>query len=139
MVQQKMTDFKIILMGEPCVGKTSFIHRITKQDGHNAPTLGVDVSCVGFHSNYGYIGFSVWDTAGDERFKGLGVAGYGVGAKGALLMYDANNPILDKWIERLREGAGEIPIVTLQKNSTDEAPFLELARRLTARDDLFFL
>ena len=44
------------------------------------PTLGIEVKPLVFNTNYGTVTFDIWDTSGQEKFSGLGVDAYAVGA-----------------------------------------------------------
>ena len=66
--------FKIILLGESGVGKTSIVRRLrNKGFKYQAePTIGLDFTSM--HSNITQgkkIKFHVWDTAGQENFNGI--------------------------------------------------------------------
>ena len=66
-------EFKLILVGDGGVGKTTFVRRhLTGEfEKRYVATLGVEVHPLLFHTNRGQIKFNVWDTAGQEQFGGL--------------------------------------------------------------------
>ena len=66
-------EFKLILVGDGGVGKTTFVRRhLTGEfEKRYVATLGVEVHPLLFHTNRGQIKFNVWDTAGQEKFGGL--------------------------------------------------------------------
>jgi len=66
-------EFKLILVGDGGVGKTTFVkrHLTGEFEKKYVATLGVEVHPLGFHTNRGPIKFNVWDTAGQEKFGGL--------------------------------------------------------------------
>jgi GTP-binding nuclear protein Ran len=68
-----MPEFKLVLVGDGGVGKTTFVKRhLTGEFEHQyMPTHGVEVHPMVFYTNHGPIRFNVWDTAGQERFGGL--------------------------------------------------------------------
>jgi GTP-binding nuclear protein Ran len=84
--------FKICIIGDAGVGKTTFIKRlqtgefVTKYD----PTLGVDVSTFNLNTNYGVINFLVYDTAGQEKYS---ISKYYENVKGGILMFDLTSNI----------------------------------------------
>lgn len=86
------TNFKIVLVGDGNVGKTSFLHRHLTGEFRNeyVSTIGVEVHVLTFESNYGAIRFNVWDCAGEEKFRGLGES-YFIGSDGAIFMFDLTN------------------------------------------------
>lgn len=84
--------FKVLLIGDSSVGKTSVLLRYV-DDKFNAEfqtTIGVDFKVSTFLMNGKNIKLQLWDTAGQDRFKTI-VASYYRGAHGILLMYDITN------------------------------------------------
>ena len=84
-----MPSFKIILLGDSTVGKTSLIVRFC-DGGFNeecVSTIGVDTKTKYVRHNNKKIELEIWDTAGQERFKSLATKFY-QGADGIILMYD---------------------------------------------------
>lgn len=65
---QGAPEFKLILVGDGGVGKTTFVkrHLTGEFEKKYVATLGVEVHPLGFHTNRGPIKFNVWDTAGQE-------------------------------------------------------------------------
>ena len=64
--------FKIILLGNTAVGKTSIVRRLRNKGFklQAEPTIGLDFSAMYGNITHGKkIKFHVWDTAGQERFK----------------------------------------------------------------------
>jgi len=61
-------EFKLILVGDGGVGKTTFVkrHLTGEFEKKYVATLGVEVHPLVFHTNRGPIKFNVWDTAGQE-------------------------------------------------------------------------
>ena len=66
--QQNVPEFKLILVGDGGVGKTTFVkrHLTGEFEKKYVATLGVEVHPLLFHTNRGPIKFNVWDTAGQE-------------------------------------------------------------------------
>lgn len=62
------------LFGKNCcfLGKTTFVkrHLTGEFEKKYEATVGVNVHPLNFSTNYGDILFSVWDTAGQEKFGG---------------------------------------------------------------------
>lgn len=65
---QEIPEFKLILVGDGGVGKTTFVkrHLTGEFEKKYVATLGVEVHPLLFHTNRGPIKFNVWDTAGQE-------------------------------------------------------------------------
>jgi Ras-related protein Rab-1A len=85
--------FKIVLMGDARVGKTSYADRLCVNSYHNdyRSTLGVDFHCknVILHDNI-VIKTHIWDTAGQDKFRSI-VETYYKEVAGAVIMYDITN------------------------------------------------
>lgn len=71
-------EFKLILVGDGGVGKTTFVkrHLTGEFEKKYVATLGVEVHPLGFHTNRGPIKFNVWDTAGQEVSKMVHSVGF---------------------------------------------------------------
>lgn len=84
--------YKIVLLGDPSVGKTCFLIRYvnnTFTQNHMA-TIGVDVKSKKIQSSIGEVTLQLWDTAGQEKFRSLSPS-YLRNADGILLLYDISN------------------------------------------------
>ena len=84
--------YKLLLMGESNVGKTSIILRYTENEFQTSgiSTCGVDVKVKYVSVDNIKIKLVIWDTAGQERFRGL-AKNYFRGANGFILVYDITN------------------------------------------------
>uniref|UniRef100_A0A3B1ICH1 RAB32, member RAS onco family n=1 Tax=Astyanax mexicanus TaxID=7994 RepID=A0A3B1ICH1_ASTMX len=82
--------FKILVIGDSGVGKTSFVNRYVKNhfSSHLKLTLGVDFSMkvIDWDSKT-LVRLQLWDISGHEHFKNMSRA-YFKGARGALVVYD---------------------------------------------------
>jgi Ras-related protein Rab-1A len=102
--------YKLLLIGESNVGKTSIILRYTDNQFKTSgiSTLGVDVKCKYVSLNNTKIKLDIWDTAGQERFRGL-AKNYFRGANGFILVYDITDKKsfdrLKGWINDAKEKA----------------------------------
>lgn len=110
-------SFKIVLLGDGEVGKTTWANRLRTRRFENDynPTLGVELHPLSYMvDSYNSIGFGIWDCSGVERFKGLG-DGYYRGVNGAILMCDLTRRetyiSLMRWIRDLNRIRENIPIV----------------------------
>ena len=114
--QQQMPEFKLILVGDGGVGKTTFVkrHLTGEFEKKYVATLGVEVHPLVFHTNRGPIKFNVWDTAGQEKFGGLR-DGYYIQGQCAIIMFDVTSRITYKnvpnWHRDLTRVCEGIPIV----------------------------
>jgi len=103
--------FKIVLLGEGCVGKTSLVLRYVNNafnDQHNS-TIQASFLTKRLNIDGEKISLAVWDTAGQERFHALGPIYYR-DANGALLVYDITDvdsfQKVKNWVKELRKMLG---------------------------------
>ena len=96
--------FKILLIGDSAVGKTSLLLRYV-DDTFNSEfqtTIGVDFKISTLNIDGKILKLQLWDTAGQDRFRNI-VASYYRGAHGIIIMYDITNPgsldSINKWYE----------------------------------------
>jgi len=108
--------FKLILVGDGGVGKTTFVkrHKTGEFEKKYIATMGVEVSPLPFHTNLGQVVFNCWDTAGQEKFGGLR-DGYYIGGQAAIIMFDVTARVTYKsvphWHKDLVRVCENIPIV----------------------------
>ncbi len=128
---------KAIIVGEFAVGKTSLCKRYAtgmfKEE--YKPTLGVDIFTRKIEiKDFGSVILSIWDTAGQEKFRKM-YPRYYKGAKYAILVYDITSretfESITAWVEEIRKHVGEIPII-LVGNKID----LEAYRQVSNEEGL---
>jgi GTP-binding nuclear protein Ran len=75
---QSIPTFKVILIGDAGVGKTSLVRNIQGEDFDRRyiKTIGCDVSPIRIGKRYQHIVLNAWDLAGDPKFQGLGFGYY---------------------------------------------------------------
>lgn len=102
--------YKILVLGESNVGKTSLIHRFTDLEYQDTlvSTIGID-SCTRIIELDGErIRLQIWDTAGQERFRTL-TSAYYRGAMGIMLVYDVTAEYsfgnISNWMEAIQQSA----------------------------------
>jgi len=116
MAQDEMPTFKLVLVGDGGVGKTTFVkrHLTGEFEKKYVATLGVEVHPLVFHTNRGAMRFNVWDTAGQEKFGGLR-DGYYIQGQCAVIMFDVTSRVTYKnvpnWHRDLTRVCENIPIV----------------------------
>lgn len=102
-------SFKVVILGDSSVGKTSLVHRFTTSEFDNqlSSTIGAAFITKELESTdkSKRINLEIWDTAGQERYKSL-TPMYYRNSKVALVCYDLHNPsTFDKalyWIDQLK-------------------------------------
>ena len=85
--------YKIILIGNTGVGKTSYCDRLVhnKYNDIFLPTLGVDFFAKHMKlDDNTVIKTHIWDTAGQEKFNGI-IKHYYKDIAGAIIMFDISN------------------------------------------------
>ena len=126
MTDKTSPEFKMVLLGDGGVGKTTFLkrHMTGEFEKKYVPTLGVEVRNLDFMTSRGPIRFNVWDTAGQERYRAV-ASSYYRGAVGALIVYDITNHKtfmnVDNWVQELKQKGPKGMCVLLVGNKTDLA------------------
>ncbi|VDO37262.1 unnamed protein product, partial [Brugia timori] len=84
--------FKLLIIGNSSVGKTSFLFRYCDDSFTSAfvSTVGIDFKVKTVFRGDKRVKLQIWDTAGQERYRTITTAYYR-GAMGFILMYDITN------------------------------------------------
>ncbi|KAM9334453.1 EF-hand calcium-binding domain-containing protein 4B [Symphorus nematophorus] len=119
--------FKVVLIGNSSVGKTSLLRSFC--EGHFHPsttaTVGIDYSVKTLTLDNMQVAMQLWDTAGQERFRSI-TKQFFRKADGVVVMYDVTVAesfrAVQPWLTNVQEAAGEgIPILLLgNKMDMDE-------------------
>lgn len=126
--------YKILLLGDASVGKTSFTKRYCYNifNPSERLTIGVDFHVKTIELNEKRIKLQLWDVGGEERFRFL-LPTYCLGANAAFLLYDITRPStldnISEWITIVKQKGGPIPIM-LVGSKLD----LEKSQRQVERD-----
>ncbi|CAO1632108.1 unnamed protein product [Sympodiomycopsis kandeliae] len=146
----RQLQFKLVLLGESAVGKSSLVLRFVKDqfDDYRESTIGAAFLTQTLKlDDQTTIKFEIWDTAGQERYKGLAPMYYR-NANCAVVVYDVTQPqSLEKakaWIRELQRQADPNVIIALAGNKADLAPTRrgvskEDAEKYAAEENLLFL
>ncbi|MFX0134740.1 MAG: Rab family GTPase [Candidatus Hodarchaeota archaeon] len=119
----KKLAFKIVIIGDPAVGKTSLIRRFSenKFDTSYLPTIGADFNLKVIELPDAQVIMTVWDIGGHERFQSIRSFYYS-GAHGGIIAFDLTREdtflSVKKWTEDITVGAGEkIPLIIMCNKS----------------------
>ena len=116
--------FKILLLGDAGVGKSSIILRYTKNE-YNAKmvsSIGVDFKAKDIIVNDKKVKLQLWDTAGHERFRTI-TTSYYRGAHGIATVFDLSDresfEHVERWLEEINKYAKENVMRFLIGNKSD--------------------
>ena len=119
-------SFKVVLVGESGVGKTSIITQFidqTFQEDQQSTTGGTfstkSVICDGGK----ILKFEIWDTAGQERYRSLTTMFY-KDANAAVMVYDVTRAesfeeLKNYWAGQIKESSPENIILVIAANKSD--------------------
>ncbi|KAH6900369.1 ras family-domain-containing protein [Thelonectria olida] len=124
-INTRFAQFKLVLLGESAVGKSSIVLRFVKDqfDSYRESTIGAAflTQTISLDENT-TVKFEIWDTAGQERYKSLAPMYYR-NANCAVVVYDiTQSASLDKakaWVKELQRQANENIIIALAGNKLD--------------------
>lgn len=94
MSEQKTFDYmvKLLLIGSPCVGKTSILRRFA-DDAYSdsyVPTVGVDFKVRNVDLGGKIVKLQLWDAGGVKKFRSITESHYR-GIHGVIFVYDVTN------------------------------------------------
>lgn len=138
--------YKVVLLGESGVGKSSLVLRLVKDEWLESQhsTVGASFFRYSTQVDEKTVNFDIWDTAGQERYKSL-ASMYYRGAAAALVVYDITSPDSFErakyWVRELTANSPET-IVSVVGNKCDlqslrKVP-MEEGKRYTAELSLLF-
>lgn len=130
--------FKIALIGDSAIGKTSilirFVDDVFKND--TTSTIGVDFKLVSFRIEDKLAKMQIWDTCGSERFKSL-TSSFIKSCSVFVLVFDLTKQKsflnLESWIKLIKENVNP-KLLCLVGNKAD----LEDQRQVTLEDAIKF-
>jgi small GTP-binding protein len=117
-------QFKILVLGESGVGKTSLLMRYCDDDFSNnhLPTIGIDFKIKNISLNDKIYKLQIWDTAGQERFRVITKTYYRA-ACGIMLTYDVTDENsfnkIRLWMKQIEENAPKSVSKILVGNKSD--------------------
>ena len=110
--------FKITVIGDGAVGKTSLIKKYTQGSFQKdyISTLGTQFSKYEENIDGEKVGLYLWDIAGQDSFQALRQRFY-IGSSGAIIVF-SHDPAQDdsythvsRWLDDLKKHCGNIPII----------------------------
>ncbi|XP_033845550.1 EF-hand calcium-binding domain-containing protein 4B [Periophthalmus magnuspinnatus] len=111
--------FKVVLVGNSSVGKTSLLRSFCEGRFHptTTATIGIDYSVKTLTLDNMQIAMQLWDTAGQERYRSI-TKQFFRKADGVVVMYDVtvqeSFKAVRPWLINVQEAAGEgVPILLL--------------------------
>ncbi|XP_071708747.1 ras-related protein Rab11B-like [Rutidosis leptorrhynchoides] len=118
--------YKLILMGDPCVGKTNLLSRFSQNKfiHEHKSTIGVEFATRDVDIDNKIIRLQIWETGGYERYRAIPSSMYR-NAIGAFIVYDITSirtfeNAIEKWIKELRDYTKDRDVVImLVGNKTD--------------------
>jgi len=135
-------NFKIVLLGEGCVGKTSLVLRYVEDKFHDKHFSTIQASFLTKKINLEgrRVTLAIWDTAGQERFHALGPIYYRE-SHAAILVYDITDQDsfvkvkinrwtlrqiisikflqVQNWVKELKRILGDKVVLAIVGNKTD--------------------
>jgi len=123
--------FKIVVLGESGVGKTSLLVRYVQNNFSIATksTIGSDFLSKDIEVDGKPVTLQIWDTAGQERFQGLGTSFYR-GADGVVFVFDVTRK---NTFEEL-PGWKKAFLIQIGQEGNDDFPMLILANKVDAEN-----
>ncbi|KAG7264024.1 hypothetical protein CRUP_011353, partial [Coryphaenoides rupestris] len=100
--------FKLLIIGNSSVGKTSFLFRYADDSFTSAfvSTVGIDFKVKTVFRNDKRIKLQIWDTAGQERYRTITTAYYR-GAMGFLLIHNTAQTVFERLVDVICEKMNE--------------------------------
>lgn len=117
-------NFKVVLLGEGCVGKTSMALRYVedKFNDQHLTTLQASFLNKKLNINGKRVNLAIWDTAGQEKFHALGPIYYRM-SNGAILVYDITDEDtfrkVKNWVKELKKMLGSDICLAIAGNKMD--------------------
>lgn len=118
--------YKIIILGDACVGKTAIIKRFAENifNGTYKVTIGADFVTKTIFINDKLINLQIWDTAGQEKFMSLGSSFYR-GINCCVIVYDVTNY---QSFDRVRIWMDEF-LISASPDNPEKFPFIIIGNK----------
>ncbi|XP_077982996.1 ras-related protein Rab-22A-like [Glandiceps talaboti] len=119
-----MREIKLCLLGDSGVGKSSLVQRFVSDtfNTHSQPTIGASFMSKTLVVDDQSYKFQIWDTAGQEKYKGLAPMYYR-GAAAAVIVYDITRETSFKavkmWVRELEQFGPQDVVLAIAGNKFD--------------------
>ena len=116
--------YKIIIIGDSCVGKSNILSRYLKDEFRedSKSTVGVELGTKFLKIKGTGAKLQIWDTAGQERYRSI-TSSYYKGSHGCFIVYDITSESsfenVDKWFEQAQKEASKEVSIILVGNKCD--------------------
>eukprot|EP00164_Ancoracysta_twista_P000909 GFYU01001194.1.p1 GENE.GFYU01001194.1~~GFYU01001194.1.p1 ORF type:complete len:198 (-),score=59.32 GFYU01001194.1:404-997(-) len=120
----KIYQFKLVLLGDSAVGKSSLVLRFVRGQffDYQESTIGAAFLTQTVALNDTTVKFEIWDTAGQERYHSLAPMYYR-GAAAAVVVYDITNKDsfqrAKAWVKELQRQGNPNIVIALAGNKCD--------------------
>jgi len=119
--------FKVIVVGEGGVGKTTFINRFATNSFSEDTKITIGASFHSFKNNVNggdtSVKLQVWDFGGEKRFRFI-LPSYCHGAHGVIFAFDLSRAStlwnLSEWLDLIKENTENSPIFILIGTKADQ-------------------
>lgn len=126
--------FKLVLLGDSSVGKTSIARRMTSNtfSEFQESTIGASFMTKHYETSKEIINYEIWDTAGQERYRSLAPMYYR-GAHCVFLVFDLTNrdsyESIKSWQKEIKNNAKDVVLIILIGNKSDLCASRQVAER----------
>ena len=137
--------FKILLIGDPNVGKSSLLLRFADDTFESSylSTIGVDFKIRTVNVGGKTIKLQIWDTAGQERFRTI-TSSYYRNAHGIFIVYSIDNiqsfENVDSWLREVNRYSDDTAKILIgNKADSNRVVSKEEAEEYAERRGIYFL
>ena len=124
--------FKVVVLGESGVGKTSLLQRYVENQFTIATksTIGSDFMAKDIEVDGKSVTLQIWDTAGQERYQGIGTSYYR-GAEGVMFVFDCTRRQTFDELEQWRKAF----LIQVNQEGNDEFPMIIACNKIDRADE----
>ncbi|XP_035680122.1 ras-related protein Rab-22A-like [Branchiostoma floridae] len=132
-----MREIKLCLLGDSGVGKSSLVVRFVTDTftANLESTIGASFMSKTLVVNDTSYKFQIWDTAGQEKYRGLAPMYYR-GAAAAIVVYDITREgsfqTLKDWIRELKQYGADNIVLAIAGNKCDMEDLREVSTRMAS-------